>query len=298
MSQQCLSCSPIIINTQLQSSPFGFSEKTKPSVASGCPLVCVCYIWAFWHVQFQHREHTAPAVVTAAVPTQQLSNVESCKMRLHQNYEARAQNTLQLKHEHNRATLLSEILFLFSKTKTILEGQQVFELEMTKTQQSQHTPKSLVLPDMEGNNLVDCSEKSPVNINTRAAKDLHPSKFSIFPSLFLFVPSSCQESCFFPFAFIFYPQNCHHTAAAFPSPSSLPPPRFLAPFLLPRLPLETHQTGVAGDEADGEDDRRNFSEGRNERKCEEEPHKHYPPLHKCSTCWTVNKRVKCNRVSP
>lgn len=121
---------------------------------------------------------------------------------------------------------------------------------------------------MGGINLADCHHKY---------QSSHPSKFSIFPSLFLFVPSSCQESCFSPFAFIFYPQNCHHTAAAFPSPSSLPPHRFLAPFLLPRLPLETHQTGVAGDEADGEDDRRNFSGGRNERRCGEEPHKHYPP---------------------
>lgn len=38
--QQSVNCSFIIIDQQLQSFPFGFSIKTKPSMASGHLLVC------------------------------------------------------------------------------------------------------------------------------------------------------------------------------------------------------------------------------------------------------------------
>lgn len=113
-------------------------EKTKASVASGCWSVSATSgLFGSCRPNTENTQtHSASCCNYSRTNTQQVSSVESCKMRLQQNYEARAQNTLQLKHVH---ALLSEILFLFSKTKTILEGQQVFELEMTNTQQPQHT---------------------------------------------------------------------------------------------------------------------------------------------------------------
>lgn len=123
---------------------------------------------------------------------------------------------------------------------------------------------------MEDGFLLDWSEKSPIIINNTAAKGLHHPNSPSFQACFHLFSQAVRKAVFFPL----HSYSTYKIATTQLQPSRLLPPSLLTPSLLLLLTLETYQTGVAGDEADGKDDRRNFFGGRNERKYEEEPRRH------------------------
>lgn len=131
----------------------------------------------------------------------------------------------------------------------------------------------LLNPKMEDGFLFDWSEKSPIIINNTAAKGLHHPNSPSFQACFHLFSQAVRIAVFFPL----HSYSTHKIATTQLQPSRLLPPSLLTAssplhfcFSLPWK----HQTGVAGDEADGEDDRRNFFGGRNERKYDEEPRRH------------------------